>query len=297
MSGGSVIAVDLGGTWIRVGAVSVAGEVGERHVRPTDRERAPDAILMDLDALISQAVELTVGRDDSVVGIAVGIPTTLEQDGVLAACPNLPSLIGFPLQRHLAGRHGLPVAVANDALCFTLGEWWRGLGIGTQSFCGITLGTGIGLGLVIHGRPYRGAHGDAGEIWRTPVDGRLLEEWVSGEALSGYYAEVTGVQLDGAKLASLAKSGDCSAQHAFAEYGRQLGTVLASVVNMIDPEAIALGGSIADSLALFSAPMLESLQMGIGKKPMPLIEASRLGSVAPLIGAAKVFEHEFGPRN
>ena len=80
---------------------------------------------------------------------------------------NLPTMMGFPLARYLEDALHMPVAVFNDANCFTVGEWWQGVGKGTRNFCGVTLGTGIGIGLVLNGKLYHGSHDCAGEIWKS----------------------------------------------------------------------------------------------------------------------------------
>lgn len=224
-----------------------------------------------------------------IAGLAIGIPTTLAEDGGLAPSDNLPTLAGFPLARHLEQELQLPVRLANDADCFTVGEWWQGMGKGARNFCGLTLGTGLGLGLVLDGRLYRGSHNLAGEIWKSPWEEGRLEERACGPALENAYAARSGRRLNGADIAGLAGRGEAYALECFAEFGNGLGRILAFVINLVDPEAVAIGGSMAASFHFFRDALMKSLIGGTLAGQRARVVPSSLGERAALLGAAKVY--------
>ncbi|MDX9975575.1 MAG: ROK family protein [FCB group bacterium] len=282
MGSGGIVAVDMGGTRMRCAAVGADDAMGPVRAVPTLRERPAQAILKDLAALIADARRELPQCD----GLALGIPTVLDAEGGLVECDNLPTMTGVSIKAELHERTGMTVRVNNDASCFAMGEWWKGAGAGCRNLCGITLGTGIGLGLVLDGRLYSGSHGAAGEIWRTPLpDGRTVEECGSGSFLSQAFASRTALCLAGEEIARRAAQGDPDAHAAFDEYGRALGSVVAFVVNLVDPDVTVLGGSIARSFALFE----QSLRTVLNNVRAPRVEASGLGESAALWGAAKLF--------
>ncbi len=282
-----VIGVDLGGTWMRAARVTAAGNCGEIFRSRTGRRRSSPSIIHDLAALIRRCVAGAAGAD--IAGVGLGLATTLDTQGRLMPSDNLPSLSGCRLDRDLEHVLRAPVRLANDADCFTMGEWRQGAGKGTRNFCGLTLGTGLGVGLVLEGRLYQGSHGWAGEIWKSPWEGGRLEDGVCGPALERAYTAQSGRQLDGAVLTKLAERGDACARDCFSEFGRRVGRVLAWIVNLIDPERVAIGGSLAAAFPLFRKPLLQALADGSVAGGRVRIQASRLGDRAALLGAAQLF--------
>lgn len=286
MSSGGIVAVDMGGTRMRCAAVRADDTMGPVVETPTLRQRPAGAILDDLAALIERA-RASLPRCE---GVALGIPTVLDAQGGLAACDNLPTMTGLPIKAALQSRTGLPVRVNNDASCFAVGEWWKGAGANCRNLCGVTLGTGIGLGLVLEGHPYSGSRGAAGEIWRTPLsDGTTVEARCSGAFLSDAYARRTGLRLAGEDIAQKARDNAPAALATFDEYGRALGTVLAFVVNLLDPDVTVLGGSVAESFPFFRNALLDELCRASDGGRTPRVVASALGETAALWGAAKLF--------
>jgi glucokinase len=286
MASGEVVAVDMGGTRMRCAAVHAGDTMGAVVETPTLRQRPSGAILDDLAALIEQARK-PLPRCE---GVALGIPTVLDAQGGLAACDNLPTMTGVPIQAELETRTGLTVRVHNDATCFAVGEWWKGAGSGCRNVCGVTLGTGIGLGLVLDNRPYTGSRGAAGEIWRTSYpDGATVEARCSGAFITETYARRTGQNLQGEAIAQRAHKGDPAALETFDEYGRSLGGVLAFVLDLLDPDIAVLGGSVSKSFPYFQKSLLEQLNRPACDGNTPRVVASALGEAAALWGAAKLF--------
>jgi predicted NBD/HSP70 family sugar kinase len=247
------VAIDLGGTWIRVALVHQSTGILRSVHCPTKNERSAEAIFGDIVALIAQ-----VGNDSpagiSVVGI--GVPTTFSAEGELDPCPNLPTMTRYPMKHKLSEAVGAEVCMENDATCFTLGEWHLRRQENPRSIAGVTLGTSIGLGFVLDGKPHRGATGQSGEIWRSPTcmelhEGHegILDELLSGKALENRFAAISGTRESGEKIFAYAEQGDRAALATFHEYGVCLGRALCWVSDIVDPDLVVLGGAIAKAFS------------------------------------------------
>ncbi len=286
----TVIAVDLGGTWMRAAVVGKDGIIrGQLFRRPAGRERAPEEIIGDLITLVKETASADKATGEkNITGVALGVPTVIS-DGKLAASDNLPTLGGVALGMEIEKRTGWTVKMFNDATCFAIGEWRAGAGKGTRFFCGVTLGTGIGLGIIAAGRPLRGGHGTAGEIWKSPLGKAHVEDSVSGVGLMQLFKARTGREVDGEEIHALAKKGDPDALAAFDEFGIFLGKTLAWIINCVDPEAIVLGGSVAQSFDFFERPMRKAMSEFCSNEVRATVSASALGEKASVIGAAELF--------
>lgn len=286
---GKIISVDLGGTWMRAAQVSADGTCSEIIRARTDHHRPGKAILDDLIGIIRNSGCQSSGLSPDTEGLAIGIPTTLDESGGLAPSENLPTLTGFPLARHLEQALHLPVLLLNDANCFTMGEWWQGMGKGARNFCGITLGTGIGVGLIFAGKLYRGSHGCAGEIWKSPWKTGRLEQWACGQAIEAAYEATSGNRLSGKEITGLAERGDACAVKCYAEFGTALGHILALVINLIDPEAVVIGGAVAASFDFFRESLMQAVIGGTVAGMRVRVAPSLLGERAALLGAGKIY--------
>ena len=277
------IGVDFGGTRIRAALVDSQGHLRGWQERLTLASRPPQAIVADLAGLI-QAVEREAGLGPLPVG--VGLPTTVTPGGPVFPCPNLPTLAhGYPLDRELRTRLGRAVTYDNDARCFTRGEWRWGQGQGLPNMLGLTLGTSVGLGVVCDGRLLAGFRGEAGEIWRSPLtqsSGRTLHEVLSGAGLAAAAGAKPG---DAADAASRARAGDTRALQAWEAYGDAVGFALQWVCDVLDPQTVVVGGSIAASWDLFSQPVLQRL----AGRSLSLVTSS-LGDHAAVLGAAALVQ-------
>jgi glucokinase len=194
-----IIGVDLGGTNIVVGALSEDGskEFAMRS-EPTRADQGADAVVNRMVGLIEAVIEETAAasgaRRTDCLGVGVGAPGPLDRArGIVITTPNL-GWTNFPLRQVIADRVGLPATLDNDANCATLGEWWLGAARGGRNVVGMTIGTGIGGGLILGGRLYHGSSDMAGEIGHTTVDltGRrckcgnygCLEAYASGPSIA-----------------------------------------------------------------------------------------------------------------
>jgi len=254
------IGIDLGGTKIEAIAVSPAGaEIARRRV-PTPRDYAAS-----LDAIADLVGELE--RAAGAAGtVGVGIPGTVVPGTGLVKNANSTWLNGRPLGSDLEQQPGRPVRLMNDAKCFALSEASDGAAAGVHVVFGVILGTGVGGGIVVDGRCLAGANLIAGEWghnalpWLTSDEqpgppcycGKrgCVETWLSGPGFERDHAERTGLTLSGREIASAAASGDPGAVATLARYHDRLGRALASLINVLDPDVVVLGGGMSNLAGL-----------------------------------------------
>jgi fructokinase len=256
------IGIDLGGT--KIEGIVLDDDGTERARR---RIATPggtyDAIVAAIGDLVAE-LERAVGRRCSV---GVGTPGALSPATGLIKNANSTRLIGHPLDTDLERRLDRPVRVANDANCFAVSEATDGAAAGLNVVFGVILGTGVGGGLVIGGRPLTGAQAIAGEWGHNPLPwpddderpgpacycGRhgCIETWLSGPALARQFSVATGRALDAAAITAAAEAGDEAASGVLGRYAHRLARGLATVINLVDPDAIVLGGGLSRIPALY----------------------------------------------
>jgi len=294
--------VDIGGTKC-LGVILRDGEVVRTARRPTPVAAGlPDVIADLLDEL---------GEWDT---LGVGAPGLVTLDGAMRASPNVREADNYPLRERLEARLGRPVAVANDATVAALAEWRLGAGRGVDDMWMVTLGTGIGGGLVQRGRVQFGAHGYAGEIGHMVVepDGILCrcgrrgcwERYASGSGLArlARTAILDGrgdrvLELAAGDLASVrgehvqaaAREGDPGALEVVDEFGRWVAIGLANLTNLLDPGMLVLGGGLATAADLYLPPIEQWFAASLYSadlRPRPAVRFALLGARAGAIGAA-----------
>jgi glucokinase len=219
---------------------------------------------------------------DPPAGLGMGVAGVVN-GGPLTGAENLPHLNGVDLAALAGEVAGCPVAMENDARCFTLAEARFGAGRGARDVCGLTLGTSIGCGAMVGGRLLHGGAFSAGEVWCMPLRGRPIGDSLSGVGLVERYhaSRGEGEVADAAAVAMRARDGDPAARAAWHAFGDDLGLLCAWVMCLIDPELIVVGGSMARAHDLF-APAAEAHFRG---RPTRLAFAE-LGPAAGVIGAA-----------
>lgn len=269
--------VDVGGTTIKLGYFNRQGSMLNSWAIRTNTAENGRYILGDIaDSLERFMAERAISKD-SLIGLGVGVPGPVDDAGVIHRCVNLGWGV-FNLREELLRLTGLRVAVLNDAIAAALGEQWMGGGSGFESMVLVTLGTGVGGGVIIGGRAINGAHGAAGEIGHIPVkinDSRIcgcgktncLEAYASAtglarsarERLAEYGGEslLKDVSEPTAKdVFDCAARGDGLSLELVEEYGEILGTALASVSCVCDPGAFVIGGGVSAA----GAPLLEVVE-------------------------------------
>ena len=314
---GAVLGIDVGGT--KIAAAVVDGvEVRERIERPT--ETASEAALLDCIAAIARDVVAAAGVEPLAAG--VGVPSQVDAaSGTALASVNIP-LAGVPLRTELGNRLGVPVSVDNDANCAALGEAQLVPDPPARELVMLTLGTGVGGGIVVDGRIFRGATGLGAELGHMVIDGRATEdvpagrfprpgslEWhCSGRGLEReagrcarehpdsllgrLYAEQG--RVSGRDAVAAAREGDRQATAVLERYGRWLGTGIATVANVFEPQRIVVGGGISRAAELF----LETARSVAARWTLPVlwerttVELARGGPDAGVIGAAVLAVHE-----
>ncbi|HUE89195.1 MAG TPA: ROK family protein [Vicinamibacterales bacterium] len=258
------IGVDVGGTKIEAIALAPTGEVVART-----RVAAPQrdyAATLDAIATLVADVERTVGQPGSV---GVGIPGTISSATGLVKNANSTWLIGRPLGSDLSRLLGRPVRFANDANCFALSEATDGAGAGARSVFGVIVGTGTGAGLVVNGDLVVGANAIAGEWGHNPMPwprpgewpgpgcycGRTgcIETFLSGRGLASDFERATGQQLSAEEIVARADGRDLPATLCLERYEDRFARALASVVNLLDPDVIVLGGGLSNVERLYAA--------------------------------------------
>jgi glucokinase len=309
MAGSRVIAVDLGGTKLLAGIVDDEGVVVTRTVRPT-RTGSQDELLGELEDAIRALI------DEGCGAIGVGLPSTIDQRaGRAVNSVNIP-LAGIDFRDHLGSAFGVPAAIENDANAAALAEHRLGAGRGARHMVMLTLGTGIGGGLILDGKLYRGAVGAAGELGHITLDldgppcqGTCpglghLEALASGTAADQLAAERARANPEGdlgraagegkvvdAKLAvDLAAVGPGDARDVLEHVGLVLGTAIASYVNIFNPEVVVLGGGFARAGDLLFEParkVVAERALPPGRDLVRIVPAL-LGPEAGLIGAGLV---------
>lgn len=273
-----IIGVDLGGTNVKTAIVSTEKEVLAKDSRPTHAERGPEAV-MDVMEQAVRELTASAGIDlAQVLAVGFGAPGPMNwQTGVIYSPPNLPGWKNVPLGDAMARRLGVPCFIDNDANVAAYGEYWMGAGQGTESMVVLTLGTGVGGGVVVFGQLLRGIDGTAAELGHLKVqrDGRrcgcgqhgCLEAYasVSGmvrtavEGLEAGRPSVLdemcggdGEQITGKMISDAAQAGDALAFWVFEETATWLGMGIGSIINYQNPERVVLcGGMIAAGDILF----------------------------------------------
>ena len=306
------VGVDLGGTNIAVGVVSQAGSILAQAGAKTQADRPFSAIVKDMADVVKRAVQKARLTMDDVQSIGIGIPGVAGEGGVVFNCTNL-GWVNMPLRAEMQKYINKPIFIDNDANVAALAESCAGVSKGCRSSVMITLGTGVGGGIVIDGKPWAGGHGRAGEIGHMCLvpDGvpctcgrnGCVERYCSGTALIRSakqtccnYPDTVMLSKAGGNVDKInakmvidaAKEGDAPALRVFNTFAKYLAMTISNITWFFDPEMIVLGGGIsyAGQFLLDAVlPLIPPCQM-FEKLPLPRVELARLGNEAGIIGAA-----------
>jgi predicted NBD/HSP70 family sugar kinase len=294
---GHVLGVDIGRERIRLEVADLGGTVVSR-VDERNRSRSARGLVQLVRELAEQTIAAAgIGFGD-VVAKVVGSPGVLDpRTGALHHAQNLPGWGRRGLVEELTGALGPGLVVENDANLAAVGEMTAGVAQGVDVFVCITVGTGIGMGIVVNGQLFRGAHGAAGEIgylpygWppedETPPERGMLETAVAGQSVVRKAHQHGLVDAKSAKeVFELARQGDEHALRTVTEEARQLALVVGAVAAVIDPELVVLGGGIGSNTDLLAEPLESALRSTTPLRPK--IVAGELGDAAVLTGAISV---------
>lgn len=299
-----ILGVDIGGTDIKLGIVTEDGRIVESGKMPTLAGEGPGQAAQRAAAWLA---EKDPGHEVSAAGIdCAGLIDGAK--GYLYYSPNLPGWEDTDLRGLFAGELGMPVTVDNDVNCAAWGEFVLGAGRGTRDFVCLTLGTGIGGGVVFDGRLYRGWQGMAGEVGHQVIDpsgpectcgsrgclemlanaGSIVSRARGAIAAGDVSVLEDSDSLTAKEVAAAAADGDTVAIEALAETGRVLGTGLANIVHLFNPEVIAVGGGVAGAGELILGPARESMLEKLMDEILARVRVvpAELGNNASLTGAA-----------
>ncbi len=321
MSGPWVVGVDIGGTNLVVGLLPLEGgaPLGLRS-RATVPERGADAAAADIARMVGDSINEVVGLHggswEDVLGVGIGCPGPLDlEGGIVIATPNL-GWTDYPIRDRISEALGLRATLENDANCATYGEWWQGAGQGAETLVGVTLGTGIGGGLILDGRIARGASGSAGEIGHTTIDlnGRrcacgnygCLEAYASGPNIAararegveaGYesvLSELVENDLESITAVTVYEAlvlGDKYAHEVMLETAKILGVGIANIVNTLNPEVVVVVGGVTRAGDHLFGPLRAEVRRRAFRSAVEACEIvpGDLPETAGVIGAAGIF--------
>ncbi|MBA2441575.1 MAG: ROK family protein [Rubrobacter sp.] len=300
------VGLDVGGTKIAAGLVDRDGELLREERYPT--VGSPAKLL---DALERAVVEACEGQ--SVGAVCLGVPgLIMARENRVVFSPNLRAIEGIPLKDELEHRTGSPITIENDANAAAWGEFRFGAGSGVDNLVFVTLGTGVGGGIITEGLLLRGAHGSGGELGHTTLHATgprctcgnrgCFEALASGSAIErrarelaraepgsalGKVAAESG-EVSGEEVTRLARRGDPGAVSVLREAGRWLGIGLAGFVNVFNPEVVAVGGGVSAAGDLILAPAREEVRLRARSPSRDLVEVreATLGAASGMLGAA-----------
>lgn len=307
-----VCAVDLGGTNLRAATIDSSGRLHERVKSQTPRTEIPAEIVDAIARAVGQCEAEAANRDASIDVVSVVVPGSVHSEtGAVVNAPNVPAIVDFGLAEALETELQRPVLIENDANAAAVGEMWQGAARGGRTIVCLTLGTGVGSGIILNGELWRGADGTAGEIGHTSVHpfGRVrckcgnigcLEVYASATGIVRMTREGLAVHsgsglnslaydnLTAKAIAEAAASGDDLALEIFRKMGTYLGIAAANIVNTLNPEMIVIGGGVSAAFDLFAARAREEMMRRAFPVPAARcqIVKAECGDDAGLLGAA-----------
>ncbi len=292
------IGVDLGGTNLRAAAVSRSGEILDKIAGSTDLHEGRDAVISDMVASI-QTLKQRLG-DGTLAGVGIGVPGFIDMGrGIIMNSNNLPEFNGFPVRNDIEKRLGTPIFLENDANAAALGEKWVGAGRDVNDLVLLTLGTGIGGGIVSEGKILHGFMGMAGEIGHITVNPTgnpcgcgnygCLEKHTSATAISAMARLIQlGDELTAREVYEMAVSGEPRAKQIFQTVGGYLGIALATMINLFNFPLYLMSGGVLAAWDQFAPSMFAEVEKRsfTFRNSKTRIDKAVLGSEAGLIGAA-----------
>ncbi len=288
-----VLGIDLGGTKVEACLVDERKRILSRHRRPSRPDLGREAVIATILELVSETAD-----GAAVEAVGIGTPGTyLPGDDIMHGAPHTPLYEQPGLISRLRAELSLPLVVENDANCLALAEFFAQCRGRYRTVMAVILGTGMGAGLILDERLYGGPHGNAGEIGHTSIDvgGRLCEcgrrgcgeAYLSGPSLIRRYRELGGVALTPEDIHVRFREGEDRARRIFEESFRIMGELLANCVNILDLEAVILGGGVSNIPVWYEhvPPLVNAAVFGIPGRRIPLLKAA-LGDSAGVLGAA-----------
>lgn len=290
----NILAIDIGGTMIKYGLVSSDGEILSTDKIETEAEKGLENILNKIDNIFKRY------KENNPVGIAVS--GTGQINGIIGKViggnPIIPNWIGTNLVKILEKKYNLPAVLENDVNCVALGEKWIGAGKDLSNFICLTIGTGIGGGIILNNQLFRGENFVAGEFGHTLIKKGELEQFASTTALIRLVKERTGKILNGKEIFDLEKKEIVEYQEVISEWIENLTDGLSSIIYCFNPANIILGGGVIEQGEALINRVKNSLFKKIGlqfKEKLNIIQA-KLGNNAGMIGASYLLLEKINKR-
>lgn len=311
------IGIDVGGTNVKIALVDEKGKIKYSNSVPTRAEMGYEYTVNNIKQAIYDLLKETKLEPKNIEGIGFGFPGQVDyKSGIVRLAPNIPGWVDVPIAKLIEDEFHIPTRVDNDVRCAALGELNFGAGKGCENLICITVGTGIGSGLIVNGKLVRGASNAAGEIGHIKIqmnDGPIcgcgdtgcLEAFASGPSIvamaedyirggkSTKFREMANSNpITPYIVCEAAKAGDPVAKRIFTIMGEYIGIGMASVVNLLNPEKIIVGGGVADAGEILMTPLKETLKkraMKIAGEAVEVVPA-QLGNTAGVIGASLLIE-------
>jgi len=276
--------IDIGGTIIKGGLINSKGQIVEKVFKSTE---APKGKKQVIDNIIFVIEELMNGNPKKVKAIGIGAPGPVDiENGIVHELVNIPGWKTVNLRAILKKKFKKPIVIDNDANCFVLAEHKYGLAKGKKNVIGFVIGTGLGAGIIIDNKIYRGTNNSAGEIGLIPYKGINLEEF-SGSLALKRLSQMMGKRISGLKLYELARHRNSYARSVFNEYGNNLATPLSIIMNCYDPDMVIIGGGVSDSFPYFKSSLIENLKKYLFKESSKNLKVVKYSlKHARIIGAA-----------
>ena len=307
------IGVDVGGTNVKIALVDLDGKIAYSNTVPTRAEMGYEAGVNNIKQAIKDIMQESNQSSKTIEAIGFGLPGQIDyKEGVVKNLPNIPGWVDIPLSKIIEDEFQIPTKLDNDVRCAALGELNFGAGKGCENLICITVGTGIGSGIILNGKLVRGAANAAGEIGHIkmqmnggplcgcgdygcfeafasgPAIVTMAKEYISGGKSAKYKEMATDGIITPYIVAQAALQGDTVSIQIFKQIGKIIGIGLASVVNLLNPEKIIIGGGVADAGEILLEPIRQTIQdraMPIQAKSVKVVPA-QLANAAGVIGAS-----------
>ncbi len=313
------IGIDVGGTNVKIALVDDNGKIIYSNSVPTYAKMGYEYTVNNIKQAIRDLMKETNTTTSDIEGIGFDFPGQVDcKTGVVKLAPNIPGWVNVPIAQMIEDEFHIPTRIDNDVRCAALGELKFGAGKGCENFICITVGTGIGSGIVINGKVVRGATNAAGELGHIKLqmnggpicgcgDTGCLEAFASGPAIVAMAQEyikggkstkfremaaAEGGEITPYMVAKAAEEGDPVAKRIFEIVGEYIGIGLTSVINLLNPEKVIIGGGVAESGELLLAPIRKTIKeraMLVAGNAVEIVPA-QLGNSAGVIGASMLIE-------
>jgi glucokinase len=305
MSNKFIISIDLGGTNLKVAVLNTDYKIKDSRFLNTKELRNKEELVAAIVEAIGAVKKRNKISNDTVLGVGIGVPGPVdEKKGIVHFFPNIPGWKEVNLKSILEKKLGLPVFLDNDAKLMTLAEHKLGNARDFRNALCLTLGTGVGAGLILNGALFRGSDNAAGEIGHLPINEigprcncggtACLEAYIGNNKILSQAKTKFRRDISLEELSSLAKKGNLKALEVWAEVAKRLGIALSSAVNLLNLEAVVIGGGVSNAGKVLFDKVKETLKyraMSVQAKRVKIFRA-KLGSEAGLIGAAVLVKQE-----